>query len=120
MSGKPAARITDMHTCPQTTALVPHVGGPVVTGSPDVFINGRPAARVNDNATCCGPQDKISEGSASVFINNKPAARMGDRTAHGGIIVSGSGNVFIGDYGGGGDPCPRQALTYNTPFYDPS
>ncbi|MFT8947963.1 MAG: PAAR domain-containing protein [Acetobacter aceti] len=117
MSGKPAARLTDMHTCPKTTAQMPHVGGPVVTGSPNVFINGRPAARVGDRATCQGPPDKISEGSATVFINGKPASRMGDRTEHGGVIIGGSGNVFIGDTGGG-DPCPRQASSLDTPFYD--
>jgi uncharacterized Zn-binding protein involved in type VI secretion len=29
--GMPAARITDMHTCPMVTVLVPHIGGPIVT-----------------------------------------------------------------------------------------
>ena len=96
VSSKPAARVTDMHTCSETTSQVPHVGGPIVSGSPNVFINGRSAARVGDIATCNGPLDKISEGSASVFINGKPAARMGDRTEHGGVVIIGSSNVFIG------------------------
>ncbi|MFT8947585.1 MAG: PAAR domain-containing protein [Acetobacter aceti] len=95
-SSKPAARTTDMHTCPETASQVPHVGGPIASGSPNVFINGRSAARVGDIATCNGPLDKISEGSASVFINGKPAARMGDRTEHGGVVIIGSSNVFIG------------------------
>ena len=33
----PAARITDMHTCPMVTGLVPHVGGPIIVGSPNVI-----------------------------------------------------------------------------------
>lgn len=35
---KPAARATDMHTCPQVTGIVPHVGGPIVMGAPTVLI----------------------------------------------------------------------------------
>jgi len=26
----PAARLTDMHTCPMVTGVVPHVGGPII------------------------------------------------------------------------------------------
>lgn len=99
-NAKPAARLTDEHTCPRTTAHVPHVGGPVVKGSSNVFINGLPAARVGDMAVCHGPTDSIATGSHTVFINRKPAARMGDRTGHGGVIVRGSSNVFIGDSSG--------------------
>lgn len=95
--GKPAARIGDHHTCPKTTSKVPHVGGPVVTGSANVFIGGMPAACKGDKVMCIGPPDTIKEGSATVFINGKPAARMGDATAHGGKIVIGCGTVLIGD-----------------------
>jgi uncharacterized Zn-binding protein involved in type VI secretion len=77
---KPAARITDMHTCPSATGPVPHVGGPIIGGSPNVFIGGLPAARVTDPVTCVGPPDTIVVGSATVFINGLPAARMGDQT----------------------------------------
>lgn len=67
----PAARITDMHTCPmQTPAFpspIPHVGGPVV-----------------------GP------GVPNVLIGKMPAARMGDTTAHGGSVAAGCPTVMIG------------------------
>jgi uncharacterized Zn-binding protein involved in type VI secretion len=66
----PAARLTDLHTCPmQTPALppIPHVGGPVV-----------------------GP------GCPTVLIGGLPAARMGDSTAHGGTIAIGLPTVMIG------------------------
>ncbi|MGQ1785073.1 MULTISPECIES: PAAR domain-containing protein [unclassified Saccharicrinis] len=95
--GAPAARITDMHTCPMVTGTVPHVGGPVLPpGSPTVLIGGMPAARVGDMATCVGPPDMIAMGSGTVMIGGMPAARMGDSTAHGGVIVAGCPTVLIG------------------------
>ena len=92
-----AARITDMHTCPMVTVLVPHVGGPIIPpGEPTVLIGGMPAARVGDMAICVGPPDTIVLGSSTVMIGGMPAARMGDTTAHGGIIVAGCPTVLIG------------------------
>ena len=93
----PAARITDFHTCPMVTGVVPHVGGPVIgPGSPNVLIGGMPAAVVGDMCVCVGPPDTIVMGSATVMIGGKPAARMGDMTAHAGVIVQGAPNVVIG------------------------
>ena len=93
----PAARITDMHTCPMVTVLVPHVGGPIVgPGCPTVLIGMLPAAVMGDQAICVGPPDVIVKGSATVLIGGKPAARMGDQTAHGGAIVIGCPTVIIG------------------------
>lgn len=95
--GKPAARITDMHVCPMVTALVPHVGGPVIgPGAPTVLIGGLPAAVMGDSCTCVGPPDSIVLGSATVLIGGKPAARLGDITAHGGVLVAGLPTVLIG------------------------
>ncbi len=93
----PAARLTDMHTCPMTTGTVPHVGGPIVgPGVPTVLIAGLPAAVVGDSATCVGPPDTIVKGSATVMISGRPAARLGDQTSHGGAIVLGAPTVMIG------------------------
>ena len=94
----PAARLTDMHTCPMVNpGPVPHVGGPVVgPGIPTVIIGGVPAATIGDMCTCVGPPDTIAKGSATVLIGGKPAARMGDNTAHGGVIVMGFPTVMIG------------------------
>jgi uncharacterized Zn-binding protein involved in type VI secretion len=93
----PAARISDMHTCPMVTGLVPHVGGPIVTGSPTVLIGVMPAARISDLAICVGPPDTICTGSMTVIISGMPAARIGDMTVHGGgPIVSGCPTVLIG------------------------
>lgn len=93
----PAARLTDMHTCPMVTGVVPHVGGPITgPGAPTVLIANMPAAVVGDLVTCVGPPDTIVKGSATVLIGGKPAARMGDQTAHGGVIVKGEPTVMIG------------------------
>ena len=94
---QPASRLTDMHTCPMVTGVVPHVGGPIAApGAPTVLIGGLPAARVGDLCTCVGPPDSIVKGSTKVFIRGQPAARMGDTTAHGGVIVLGCFTVLVG------------------------
>lgn len=101
--GKPAARVTDMHTCPMVTVLVPHVGGPILPPcSLNTLIGFLPAARVTDMALCVGPPDMIATGSPTVLINNLMAARMTDKTVHGGVIVMGCFTVLIGDNGRGG------------------
>jgi len=93
----PAARLTDLHTCPLSDGPKPHVGGPVTgPGVPTVLIGGLPAAVVTDICTCVGPPDSIVKGSATVLIGGKPAARLGDLTAHGGVITKGEPTVMIG------------------------
>lgn len=92
-----AARLGDMHVCPQVTGVVPHVGGPVVgPGAVNVLIGNQPAARVGDLLVCVGPPDTIIKGSATVLIGGMPAARQGDNTAHGGVVVMGFPTVQIG------------------------
>lgn len=122
-SGRAAARVDDQarvladaHGCP----ACPHpAAGPIVTGSPNVFVNGRRAARVEDTGThtaCCGPNTfEVVMGSATVYINGKPGHRKGDETKHCGGIGStyqGSGSV---QYGGAsvrkGDPQSRPQMT---------
>jgi uncharacterized Zn-binding protein involved in type VI secretion len=96
----PAARVTDMHTCPMVTPgvpPVPHVGGPITgPGMPTVLVGGLPAACVGDICVCVGPPDSVVKGSATVQIGGRPAARMGDSTAHGGTIALGLPTVMIG------------------------
>ena len=102
-----AARIGDFHTCPMLipgTPPIPHVGGPVMIGSPNVLIGSMPAARVGDTLMCppVGPTDSIVNGSPTVLINSMPAARLGDPTAHGGVIIAGCPTVIIGASGNAG------------------
>ncbi len=101
--GMPAARISDMHTCPMVTGVVPHVGGPILPpGMPTVLIGKLPAATLSSMCTCVGPPDVIIKGSMVVLIGKKPAARMMDNTTHGGMVILGAPTVLIGDGGGGG------------------
>ncbi|HZU23731.1 MAG TPA: PAAR domain-containing protein [Terriglobales bacterium] len=95
--GQPAARATDMHTCPMATGPVPHVGGPILPPcAVTVLIGSLPAARVTDMATCVGPPDVIAKGSATVLTCSLPQARIGDLTAHGGVIILGLPTVLVG------------------------
>ncbi len=97
-----AARISDLHVCPRVEpGPVPHVGGPIFSGSANVIIGHRPAARVGDRVVCMpiGPTDKIAEGSSTVIINHRAAARRTDPCTHidGSRIAAGCPSVVIGD-----------------------
>ncbi|MBT0717775.1 hypothetical protein HGT71_05745 [Rosenbergiella epipactidis] len=84
----PAARVGD---------AICH-GGAIASGSCNVTINGLPAAMLAASATVCGLHGGavIASGSGTITINGYPAARMGDITACGSSVLTGSGNVFIG------------------------
>ncbi len=93
----PASRITDMHTCPMVTGVVPHVGGPISGPCvPTVLIGSLPASHMTDMCVCVGPPDTIIKGSATVLTQSLGAVRIGDQTAHGGVIVLGFPTVLIG------------------------
>jgi uncharacterized Zn-binding protein involved in type VI secretion len=91
----------DAHGCP----ACPHTCvGPVILGSPDVFVNGMPAARETDlgiHAACCGPNMFVCDAkSGSVFINSLGAHRKDDSQIHCGNTgksIEGSSDVFTGD-----------------------
>jgi len=92
----PASRITDLHTCPMVTGVVPHVGGPIALGCFTVLTGKLPQARATDMAVCVGPPDAILKGSVTVLVQSLMAARMGDMTAHGGVVTLGLPTVIIG------------------------
>lgn len=94
---KPAARLGDMHICPEYNGKVPHVGGPIAAPcEPTVLIGYKPAATVGDKCFCLGSTDTVTQGSATVLIDSKAAARVTDKTAHNGVIISGCSSVLIG------------------------
>lgn len=73
----PAARITDMHTCPQQTpsfpSPIPHVGGQIIgPGVPNVIIGKMPAVVMGDSCVCTGQFDTIIQGSGTVFMVASP------------------------------------------------
>ncbi len=103
----PVSRLGDMalvpadaHGCPKC----PHTCvGPVISASPDAYVNGSAIARVGDpgvHAACCGPNIfAIVQGSSTVTVNDISASRLGDITAHcGGVgaLIQGSPNVTFG------------------------
>jgi len=67
----PAATLSDAQVCPMVTPVappVPHVGGPIASGSASVFIGKKPAARVGDHCVCCGPPATILTGAMNILI----------------------------------------------------
>jgi len=94
----PAARLRDIHTCPESSSGRDHEGGPIhAPGAKSVLFNHRAAARIGDVAICKGPQDAVVTGNYTVLIEDSPAARLSDSTAHGGVIVTGSPDIFLGN-----------------------
>lgn len=92
-SRQPAARVGDLDS-----GHSPYPPTPVISGSPDVLINGRPAARLGDSlAPHHSGTRVIVEGSRSVQINGRPAARRTDAINCGGRIAVGAISVVIGD-----------------------
>jgi len=71
IGGKPAARISDLHTCPMFNGSVPHIGGPILEGSKTVLIGKMPASRKGDQAVCVGALDKISGYCSTVEIGGE-------------------------------------------------
>lgn len=75
---------------------------PAVSGSPNVFINGRPAHRLGDAWASHGCPvhgahgGVLTGGSASVFVNGRPLGRVGDSVSCGSTAAEGSPNVFAG------------------------
>lgn len=73
-----------------------------VSGSPDVYINGRAAHRVGDAWAAHGCPDHaphggvLSAGSATVYVNGRPLGRIGDPVSCGSSAASGSPDVFAG------------------------
>lgn len=91
------ATIGCYHSCPAYDGDTPHTGGPVLMGSPNLFVEGKNVCRVGDFLQCNSSRsDTALSGSAYVFINGLSVCRKGDPTVHGGVITEGSNSVFIG------------------------
>ena len=107
MGLKPQSRVIDMgevkkdsHGCP----CCPHPAkGPIIFGSPNVFVNSLPCARVDDwgiHVFCCAMNMfTATAGSGTVLVNGKKAHRQDDAQKHcggDGKSIKGSGNVKTG------------------------
>ena len=95
--GQPIATQGCYHVCPASDGPKPHVGGPVLQGSPTVYAGGKPVCRQNDPLQCQSSAfDTVIKGSTTVFANGLPIARMNDQTAHGGMIQEGNPLIAVG------------------------
>jgi len=74
--------------------------GAIITGSPNVLINGRPAARATLSLASCAKEYGVPQpeatGAATVFINGMPAGRKTEKIMCSAIIIDGSPDVLIG------------------------
>jgi uncharacterized Zn-binding protein involved in type VI secretion len=68
IGGIPAARVTDIHTCPMVTVAVPHATGPIVLGAFNVMVGGMPQARMLDMCICVGPPSLVMLGSFTTLV----------------------------------------------------
>jgi len=85
----PAARIGDLHTCPMVTGVVPHVGGPFITGSFTVLVGNMPQAKVGDMLVCVGPPDTLIMGAPTVQVGMAGGGGGGFGSAMAGITALG-------------------------------
>ncbi|MBR8061020.1 RHS repeat-associated core domain-containing protein [Burkholderia dolosa] len=72
--------------------------GNIVTGSSDVYVNGKPAAYATLSGVACSkhnPIPLVAQGSTNIFINGRPAARKGDKITCGATIGDGSHDTFF-------------------------
>jgi RHS repeat-associated protein len=83
------------------------LSGPINTGSPNVFLEGKKAARVTDTAACTKhpgtPPSAIIEGSETIYINSLPMARIGHKLSCDAVVQEGCTTIFAdnttGSYG---------------------
>ena len=81
------------------------VSGKIMTGSPNVFFEGKAVARVTDTVSCdkhsIPPQ--IAEGSETISVNGLPLARIGHKITCSAVVQDGCKTIFAdnttGQYG---------------------
>lgn len=62
-----SSRTTELDAC----CAGANAGGTIITGSPNVFVEGKPIARVNDTVQPHNGTAKIIQGSPDVFVNGE-------------------------------------------------
>ena len=82
---KPVTRLGDVCSGHDT-----HEPRQSVSGSDNVFINGKPTHRLDDDWEVHGTHSgKLSSGSSSVYVNGKPIGRIGDSIDCGSVVATG-------------------------------
>lgn len=86
----------DLQQCPQTNGPGnPHVGGAILSGSSNTFINGKKIARHGDNALCQGGKTQLISYIPSISVNGKAIAYRLANTQHQGKVMMGSDFVVL-------------------------
>lgn len=80
-------------------AKMANVTGAIVSGSPNVFFEGKPVARVSDKTTCSkeSAPGAIVEGSTKIFVNGLPLARIGHKVSCSAVVQEGCATIFADD-----------------------
>ncbi|WP_264706147.1 PAAR domain-containing protein [Wolbachia endosymbiont (group A) of Ancistrocerus nigricornis] len=79
-----------VHLGNQCGEAIPHF---CISGSNNVFVNGKPGCRKGDNFT---EGRVLIEGSKTVFANGFGVGRVGDMVSCGSKVISGSNSTFVG------------------------
>ena len=90
--------LTTGHGCTGVTTIADsNTDHTVFANGINILVNGAPTVSHTIPAGDCVPHvDVTKSGSGTVFINGTPVNRIGD-SADAGAMISGSGNVFVGD-----------------------
>lgn len=90
--------ITTGHGCDATAKIAGTQQTTVITNGKIASVEGDAIAphTIPAGPACVPHSAVVNVGSGTVFFEGIAAARVGD-SADGGVIISGSGNVFIGD-----------------------
>lgn len=77
---------------------IDYAGGLIVTGSPNVFVNGASVVRISDTVAPHGDHSTavMVTGSSKVFVNGLGICRVGDQASCGDYGTGGSPNTFAG------------------------
>lgn len=77
-------------------------GAVIITSCRRTLVDGIPVARYGDLVACPLPNhgvNPIVKASGTVWVEGQRVARVGDTTACGATIITGSGEMEVGDYG---------------------
>ena len=83
------ARVGDL-----CTGHPPYPPRPAITGSDNVFVNGKAAHRVGDVWADHPHTGILVEGSGNVYVNGQKLGRTGDLISCGSRVGNGSPDVF--------------------------
>jgi uncharacterized Zn-binding protein involved in type VI secretion len=87
--------LNDQHQCPANNGGQPHVGGQIIEGSSNVFINNKAVARHNDLCLCQQIPNPLIATEMNIRVNAKPIGYMFANTNHGGKIITGQNNASL-------------------------